>query len=90
MLVLLGSLGEWMRPILTSKSTGQIWVDMVKTALLDNFATPWSVCRPPRLNLASNLSATVATIVLQPAQGVMEAAVLPALDPTFTTYRLND
>ena len=75
---------------LLSRNCGDITVDMVKIALSDDFATPWSVCRPPRLNLAGNLSATVATIVLRPAQGVMEAAVLPALDPTFTTYRLND
>jgi len=74
---------------LLAPQRGNITVEAVKAALLDDFASPWSVCRPPRLNLASNLSATVATIVLRPAQGMMEAAVLPALDPTFTTYRLN-
>ncbi len=65
---------------------GQIDAGHVKRALLDDLATPWGVCRPPRLNLANNLSATVATIVMRPAQGSMEIACLPAVDPTFTPY----
>lgn len=69
---------------------GQIDVARVKAALLDDFATPWAVCRPPRLNLASNLSATVATVVMRPVDRTMEIAALPALDPTFTSYGFSD
>lgn len=68
---------------------GSITRETVKTALFDDFCTPWSVCRPPRRNLTSNLSATVAMIVMEPAQGIMEVAMLPALDRRFTPYRLE-
>jgi isopenicillin-N N-acyltransferase-like protein len=68
---------------------GRITVDMVKRALLDDFQTPWSVCRPPRQDFGRETrSATVSTVVMQPAAGIMEVANLPAVDPTFTTYRL--
>ena len=68
---------------------GELTVDGVKAALFDDFASPWSVCRPPRLNTANNLSATVAMIVMQPAQGVMEVALLPATQRQFTRYALT-
>jgi isopenicillin-N N-acyltransferase-like protein len=68
---------------------GSLTVADVKAALLDNWATPWSVCRPPRPSLTTNLSATVVTLIMQPASGRMEIAVLPALDSTFTTYTLE-
>ena len=67
---------------------GRITVEQVKAALFDDYQTPWSVCRPPRKNLNNNLSATVAQIVMVPAQGVMEVAMLPALDRRFTRYSL--
>jgi len=65
-------------------------IDDVKAALLDDFATPWSVCRPPRMNLANNLSATVATVVMQPAARCMAIARLPALHTQFTPYGFTD
>jgi isopenicillin-N N-acyltransferase-like protein len=68
---------------------GSITFDHVKTALFDNYADPWSVCRPPRKNLSNNLSATVAMILMEPASGMMEVAPLPALNRQFTTYRLE-
>ena len=73
---------------LLAPDRGRLTVDHVKAALFDDFATPWSVCRPPRLNSANDLSATVAMIVMQPGAGVMEVAMLPALDRRFTTYSL--
>jgi isopenicillin-N N-acyltransferase-like protein len=76
------------RSLLENK-VGRLTVDDIKAALLDNWATPWSICRPPRPTLRSNLSATVVTLVMQPQLGTMEVAVLPALDPTFTTYTLQ-
>ncbi|MDA9397791.1 C45 family autoproteolytic acyltransferase/hydolase [Bradyrhizobium sp. CCBAU 45389] len=68
---------------------GSITFDNVKNALFDEFAYPWSVCRPPRRNLSNNLSATVAMILMEPASGLMQAAPLPALNREFTTYRLE-
>lgn len=75
------------RELLTARR-GQITMDDVKAALFDDFASPWSVCRPPRQNLSSNLSATVAMIVMQPAAGVMDVAMLPAVQRDFSRFTL--
>ena len=68
---------------------GSITTDSVKTALFDDFATPWSVCRPPRPSLGNNLSATVAMIVMEPASFAMDVAMLPALNRNFQRFRLD-
>ena len=68
---------------------GHLSIDDVKAALFDDFQTPFSVCRPPRPNSANNLTATVAMVVMQPDEGVMDVAVLPALDRRFTRYTLE-
>ena len=47
------------------------------------------VCRPPRLNTSNNLSASVAMVVMEPALGLMEVAMLPALNREFTSYHLE-
>jgi isopenicillin-N N-acyltransferase-like protein len=73
---------------LVSSRVGELTVEDVKTALLDDWQSPWSICRPPRPSAMSNLSATVVTLVMQPSLGLMEIAVLPALDPSFTAYSL--
>ena len=67
---------------------GGLTRDDIKAALFDDFATPWSVCRPPRPSLHDTLTATVAMIVMEPALGVMDVAPLPALNRRFTTYTL--
>ena len=74
---------------LLSPQIERITMESVKTALFDDFGTPWSVCRPPRPSLAGNLSASVAMIVMEPANGVMEVAMLPALNRTFQKFRLE-
>lgn len=74
---------------LVEPKIGSLEVADVKAALLDDWASPWSICRPPRPSAMSNLSATVVTLVMQPAIGLMEVAVLPALDPRFTSYSLE-
>ena len=76
------------RQLLTPKH-GRIRPDDVREALFDDFETPWSVCRPPRMSLSDNLSATVAMVVIDPLDGVMEIAPLPAANRAFTTYRLE-
>jgi isopenicillin-N N-acyltransferase-like protein len=74
---------------LLAPHTGRITTDHIKTALADDFATPWSVCRPPRQNLEGGETATVAMVVMQPSKGIMEVAPLPALGLDFTTYTLT-
>jgi isopenicillin-N N-acyltransferase-like protein len=74
---------------LLAPQAGTLTREAVKSALFDDFATPWSVCRPPRPSLNGTLTATVATIVMEPALGVMEVAPLPALNRRFTSYRLG-
>jgi isopenicillin-N N-acyltransferase-like protein len=76
------------RELLTPQ-IGSLTPDAVKAALFDDFATPWSVCRPPRRTINGTMVATVAMIVMEPARGVMDVAPLPALDRRFTTYRLG-
>jgi len=74
---------------LLAAEIGSITADSVKRALLDDFQSPWSVCRPPRQDLGRDTrSATVSTVVMQPALGLMEVANMAALNPEFTTYRL--
>lgn len=69
---------------------GRITIDTVKDALSDMFETPYSVCRPPRKSpLSNNQSATVATIVMVPAEGRIEVALLPALGAHFWKYSLD-
>lgn len=67
---------------------GAITTDHVKAALFDDRFTPWSVCRPPRQNVAGVLMATVAMIVMQPGRNILDIAPLPALDREFTRYGL--
>lgn len=74
---------------LLAPQRGRITIEAVKAALFDDFETPHSVCRPPRPSLGGNLTATVAMIVMQPAAGRMEVAMLPALDRRFTAYTLE-
>lgn len=68
---------------------GQITRETFKTALLDDYQTPYSICRPPRKSVTMAASATVASIIMEPAAGVMEVSVLPALDAEYQTYRLD-
>ncbi len=68
---------------------GRLTLEDLREALFDDWQSPWSVCRPPRMNLGGNLSATVAMILMRPAEGHMEIAPLPALNRHFTTYSLG-
>ena len=77
-----------MRAALEAKR-GRLTLDDLRAAFFDDWQSPWSVCRPPRMNLGGNLSATVAMILMRPADGHMEIAPLPALNRQFTVYRLH-
>lgn len=76
------------RQILESKR-GALGIEAMREAFFDDWQSPWSVCRPPRMNLGGNLSATVAMILMKPAEGLMEIAPLPALNRSFTRYSLK-
>jgi isopenicillin-N N-acyltransferase-like protein len=71
------------------KDSRAITPDDVKTALFDDFATPHSVCRPPRSGRGGDDYATVAMIVMDPAEGTMDIAPLSAMNTTFTRYGLE-
>ncbi|MGK9233478.1 acyl-CoA--6-aminopenicillanic acid acyltransferase [Inquilinus limosus] len=68
---------------------GQLTAEDMKAAFFDDFGAPYAVCRPPRPSQRNNLSATVAMVIMRPAEGTMEVAPLPALNRTFTTYSLD-
>jgi isopenicillin-N N-acyltransferase-like protein len=68
---------------------GRLTPAAVTAALLDGFASPWSVCRPPRPGVTGGMTATVAMIVMEPALGVMDVTPLPALGTRFTRYQLE-
>ncbi|MEZ5832677.1 MAG: C45 family peptidase [Dongiaceae bacterium] len=67
---------------------GSIALDDVKAALFDDFAAPYSVCRPPHAGSSHSISATVAMIVMEPAAGRMEATPMPALNREPAVYAL--
>ncbi len=70
---------------------GAISVQHVKNALFDDFEAPYSVARPPRPSAtrSDGMTASVAMVVMRPALGVMEVCPLPAVNRTFTEYRLG-
>lgn len=70
-------------------NVGHITMDDLKQSLFDDFASPFSVCRPPFRKDTGNLSATVAMIVMEPAAGLMEIAPLPAINRDFARYELT-
>jgi hypothetical protein len=67
----------------------KLTIDDLKAALADDFARPLSVCRPPEPTPDGDLLATVATVILNPAEGYMEVAPLPAEGAAFTRYSLD-
>lgn len=81
---------DWRVKKLLDDAGDKLSVDDLKHAFFDDFLTPHSVCRPPRLNDTGNLSATVAMVIMQPDKGVMEVCPLPALNRSFTRYSLSE
>ena len=57
--------------------------------LLRRWNSPWSVCRPPRLNTRGVKTATTAMILMRPGEGHLEACPMPSLNKRFTTYSLT-
>lgn len=67
----------------------RIGMEDLKEAFFDTFGYPYSVCRPRDLATHDRLSATVATMVMEPASGFMEIAPMPAENREFTRYSLS-
>ncbi|MCZ4292227.1 C45 family autoproteolytic acyltransferase/hydolase [Hoeflea alexandrii] len=68
---------------------GKITRDTFKTVFLDDYQSPYSVCRPVRQSLTMTASATVASIIMEPALGIMEVAILPAQNPIYQMVNLD-
>lgn len=58
----------------------------VVTALRDDFGAPYAVCRPPLPNPRGDLTATVATLIIDSTEGTIEVTPLPALNRQSTIY----
>lgn len=67
---------------------GSITPEDVRTALLDDFQTPYSLCQPERPNQAGVITATVAMIIMEPALGTMEVTPLPSRGTAPSHYSL--
>lgn len=74
---------------LLEANRGKLTLEHMRSVFFDDFATPWSVCRPPRQALDGHMTVTVAMILMDPAAGRMEVAPLPALNRRFATYSLE-
>jgi isopenicillin-N N-acyltransferase-like protein len=72
-----------------SPKRGKLTLEDLRQAFFDDWGSPWSVCRPPRLNTRGVMTATTAMILMRPAEGHLEAAPMPALNRRFTTYALT-
>jgi isopenicillin-N N-acyltransferase-like protein len=68
---------------------GKLTLDDFRQAFFDDWGSPWSVCRPPRLNPRGVMVATTAMILMQPGEGHLEACPMPAHNRQFTTYSLT-
>lgn len=70
---------------------GEVTCEDVVATMSDDFESPWSICYPPRPSNPTNPSiyATVATLIMRPAVGEMNVAMLPALGRRFTRYGLE-
>lgn len=71
------------------KETAKPGMDDLKRALADDFAAPFSVCRPPAPTPDGDTMATVAAIVMSPGKGIMDVAPLPSEGGAYTRYALH-
>lgn len=72
-----------------SPKRGKLTLADFRQAFFDDWGTPHSVCRPPRLSNRGVKTATTAMILMRPAEGHLEACPMPALNRQFTTYTLT-
>jgi isopenicillin-N N-acyltransferase-like protein len=56
--------------------------------LLDTAGTPLSICVPPRASTMTGCTATVASLLMRPALGEMQVAMMPSAGATYVSYNL--
>ncbi|MBO1011966.1 acyl-CoA--6-aminopenicillanic acid acyltransferase [Achromobacter sp. SD115] len=64
----------------------KLGVQDLKAAFADTHATPFSVCRPGRVSAQGYASCTTATLIMEPAAGVLEVARLPWQGAAYARY----
>lgn len=74
---------QLMRPHL-----GRVTVETVRSALLDDFESPWSLCQPVKPNMVGVPTATVAMIIMEPGAGRMQITPMPSDGNAPTEYAL--
>jgi isopenicillin-N N-acyltransferase-like protein len=65
-----------------------IGLDQVRDVLLDTAGTPLSICVPPRASTMTGCTATVASLLMRPALGEMQVAMMPHAGADYVTYSL--
>lgn len=75
---------------LLMKKRGALTLDDLRDALFDDYGTPYSVCRPPRSIAGGPVTVTAAMIVMDAADGVLQAVPAPYANRTVTEYRLSE
>lgn len=67
---------------------GKLTLEDFRQAFFDGYASPYSVCRPPRPNNRGAMVATAAMVLMRPGEGHLEVCPMPAFNRNFTTYTL--
>jgi isopenicillin-N N-acyltransferase-like protein len=61
----------------------------IKAVLADKASSPLSICVPPRASSITGRTATVASLMMMPAEGVMDVAMMPTEGVEYTRYALS-
>ncbi|MBN8190283.1 hypothetical protein JF540_26790 [Salipiger thiooxidans] len=80
---------DWRVRRLLNEVGPALTLEDMKAAFHDTFASPYSVCRPPRPNATGDLSATVAMLAMEPNRGTMDVIPMPAVQRSCTQYSLS-
>ncbi len=67
----------------------QIGLDQVREVLFDTAGTPLSICVPPRASTMTGCTATVASLLMRPALGEMQVAMMPSAGANYVHYSLT-
>lgn len=79
---------DWRVRKLLEAAGDRLTRDHLKSALFDTFLYPNSVCRPEERE-GREISASVAMIVMEPGNGIMEVAPAPYKNKVFTRYSIT-
>ena len=61
----------------------------LKAAFADTYASPFSVCRPARVSAQGYPSCTTATLIMEPAIGILEVARMPWQGAHYARYSIE-